>query len=73
MDTFTDGFHQLRVLRGVGAMQATEAVEDGSQTRPECRGQASKKPAGAGSLIFHGTTITAQTIHIYCFAGGSLV
>lgn len=67
------GSIKLRVVRGVVAMQATEAVEDGRQSQTACRGQASKKPAGGGSLIFYGTTITAQAIHIRCFAGVSLV
>jgi hypothetical protein len=36
------GYHQLRVVRGVGAMQAMEAVEDGSQTRPEVQSAGGK-------------------------------
>jgi hypothetical protein len=49
MDTFTDGFHQLRVVRGVVAMQATEAVEDGRQARLHAGGKLARSRQGEGA------------------------
>jgi hypothetical protein len=46
MDTFTDGSHQLRVVRGVVAMQAMEAVEDGSQAGQTAGGKLARSRQG---------------------------